>query len=60
MVLNWKGLGLDPHCEGGGTLEQAAQRICGCPLLGSIQGQAGWGCEEPGLGGGVHAYPRQY
>ena len=23
------------------------------PLPGSIQGQAGWGCEQPGLEGGV-------
>ena len=35
--------------EGGKTLEQVAQRGCGCPLSGSIQGQAGWSCEQPGL-----------
>jgi len=29
-----------------------------CPLPGSIQGQAGWGCEQPGLQGGVPAYSR--
>jgi len=39
-------------------LEQVAQRGCGCPLLGSIQGQAGWGFELPGLEGGVPAYDR--
>jgi len=27
------------------TLEQVAQRGCGCPHPGSTQGQAGWGCE---------------
>ena len=39
-------------CEGGETLEQVAQQGCGCPLPGSIQGQAGWGFEQPGLEGG--------
>ena len=31
------------NCEGDETLEGLAQRGCGCPLPGSIQGQAGWG-----------------
>ncbi|KAK4826704.1 hypothetical protein QYF61_010919, partial [Mycteria americana] len=35
--------------EGGGTLEQVAQRSCGCPLPGSVQGQVGWGFEQPDL-----------
>ena len=39
-------------------LERVAQRGCGCPLLGSIQGQAGWGFEQPGLVGGIPAYSR--
>ena len=30
----------------------------GCPLPGSIQGQAGRGCEQAGLEGGVPAYSR--
>ena len=38
--------------------EQVAQWGCGCPLHGSIPGQAGWGCEQPGLEGGVPAYSR--
>ena len=38
-------------------LEQVAQRGCGCPLPGSIQGQAGWVFEQPGLMG-VPAYSR--
>jgi len=38
-------------CEGGETLEQVAQGGCGC-----IQGQPGWGCEQPDLVGGVPAY----
>ena len=39
-------------------LEQLARRGCGCPHLGSIQGQARWGCEQPGLEGGVPAFSR--
>ena len=39
-------------------VEQVVQRGCGCPLPGSIQGQAGWGFEQPGLEGGVPAYSR--
>ena len=42
-------------CEGGETLEQVAQCGCGCPIPGSIQGQAGWGCEQLGLEGGIAA-----
>ena len=48
-----------PHLSGL-TLAQAAQRSCGCPLPGSVQGQVGWSSEQPGLvedvpahGGGV-------
>ena len=37
---------------------QAAQSSCGCPIPGSAQGQAGWGWEQPGLGGGVPARGR--
>ena len=41
------------YCEGGATLEQVTQWGCACPLPGgSIQGQAGWGCEQRGLEGG--------
>ena len=29
-----------------------------CPLPGSIEDQPGWGCEQPGLEGGVPAYSR--
>ena len=42
----------------GEILEQVAQRGCGCPLPGSIQGQAGQGREQPGLVGVVPAYSR--
>jgi len=31
------------------TLEQVAQRNCGCPLPESVQGQAGWSSEQSGL-----------
>jgi len=30
-------------------LAQAAQRSCGCPLPGSVQGQVGRGFEQPDL-----------
>ena len=42
-------------CEGGEALEQVAQRDCGCPISGSVQGQVGWGFEQPGLMEGVPA-----
>ena len=35
--------------EGGETLEQVAPRSCGCPVFGSVQGQAGWGFEQRDL-----------
>ena len=36
-------------CEGGEALAQVAQRSSGCPLPRSVQSQAGWGLEQPGL-----------
>ena len=30
-------------------LTQAAQRSCGCPIPGGVQGQVGRGPEQPGL-----------
>jgi len=39
---------------GGEVLEQVAQRSCGCPIPGSVQGQAGWSFEQPSL---VEAVP---
>jgi len=42
--------------EGGEALEQVAQRSCGCPLPGSVQGQVGWGCEQLALVEGVPAH----
>jgi len=44
--------------EGGETLAQVAQRSCGCPLLGSVQGRVGWGFEQPGLVEDVPAHGR--
>jgi len=35
--------------ERGETLEQVAERNCGCFMPGTIQGQAGQGSEQPGL-----------
>jgi len=37
---------------------QFAQRSCGCPLPGSVQGQVGWSFEQPGLVEGVPAHGR--
>jgi len=44
--------------EGGEALEQVAQRSCGCHLSGSVQGQAGWSSEQPGLVEDVPAHGR--
>ena len=46
------------YCEGGETLEQVAQRSCGCPIPGSVQSQVGWGFEQPDLAEGVRAHGR--
>ncbi|PKU41234.1 hypothetical protein llap_8471 [Limosa lapponica baueri] len=46
------------YCEAGETPEQVAQRSCRCPIPGSVQDQAGWGFEQPGLVGGVPAHGR--
>ena len=35
--------------ECGEVLAQDAQRVCGCPAPGGVQGQAGWGCGQSGL-----------
>jgi len=43
------------HHECSEALAQAAQRSCGCPLPGSVQGQAEWGFEQPGLAEDVPA-----
>jgi len=39
------------------VLEQAAQRGCGCPVPGGVQGQVGWGPRQPGLVNGEVAGP---
>jgi len=43
-------------CE---TLEQVAQRSCGCALPGSVQGQLGRDFEQPGLVKDVPAHCRK-
>jgi len=60
MALSRKGVGLEEIlcCEGGEALAQVAQRSCGCLLPCSVQGQAGWGFEQPGLEEGVPAHGR--
>ena len=42
----------------GETLAQVAQRSCGCPHPGRVQGQVGRGFEQPGLVEGVPAHGR--
>jgi len=44
--------------EDGETLEHVAQRGCGYHHLEDVQGQSGWGFEQPGLVGSVPAYSR--
>ena len=44
--------------ESGRTLEQVAQRSCGCPIPGGAQGQVGWGFEQPDLVKDVPAHGR--
>jgi len=46
------------YYEGGEALAHIAQRSCGCPLPGSVQGQSGWGFEQPALVEGVPAHGR--
>jgi len=46
------------YCETGEALEQVAQRGGRCPIPGNIQGQAGRGSEQPGLGEDVPAHCR--
>jgi len=47
------------HSEGGDTLEQVAQGGCGCPIPGSIQGQAECGSGQPDLVVGNPAHSRR-
>jgi len=42
--------------EGGEALAQSAQRSCGCPLPGNVQGQVGQGLEHPELVESVPAH----
>ena len=37
------------YYESGEVLEQAAQRGCGCPVPGGVQGQVRWSLGQPGL-----------
>lgn len=46
------------YCEDSETLEQCFQRNCGCPMSGSVQGQVGWGPEQPGPVKSVPAHGR--
>jgi len=46
------------YAEGGETLAQVAQRGGRCPIPGHIQGQVGWGSEQPDLVEDVPAHGR--
>jgi len=46
------------HSKAGETLVHVAQRSCGCPIPGNVQGQVGWGFEQPGLMEGVPTHGR--
>ena len=37
------------HRQSGEVLAQAAQRGCGYPIPGGVQGQGGWGPGQPGV-----------
>ena len=64
MALNYKRIEQNGYkeeilpYEGGETLARVAQSSCGCPIPGSVQGQAGWGLEQPGQVEGVPAQGR--
>jgi len=53
MTLDWKMADLDKdeivYSEDREALAQVAQRSCGFPLPGRVQGQVGQGLEQPGL-----------
>lgn len=40
-------------------LEHAAERTCGYPIIGSVQGQASWSLEQPDLMTDVPANGRE-
>ena len=44
--------------EGGETLEEVAQRSCGCPIIGSVQSQVGWGFKQTDVVKDVPAHGR--
>jgi len=46
------------YSQGGEVLAQAAQRSCGRPIPGSIQGQAEWSPRQPELVSGNPAHGR--
>ena len=47
------------YSEGGEALGQAAQRSCGCPIPGGVQGHLGRSPEQPELVQGVPAHDRR-
>ena len=47
------------YVEGGEALAQVAQRSCRCPIIGNVQGQVGWGFEQPDLVKNVPVHGRE-
>ena len=47
------------YSKGSETLEQVSQRGGRCSICGNIQGQVGWGSEQPDLFEGVPAHCRE-
>ena len=48
------------HSEGDELLDRVAQRICGCPIPESVQGQVGWDPEQYDLVGGHPAHNKGF
>ena len=49
LLLRFKQAYIHVHREAGDMLAQAAQRGCGCPITGGVQGNAKWGPGQPDL-----------
>jgi len=45
--------------QNGEALAQVAQKSCGCPIPGGVQGKAGWGPGQPDLVDGVPIHGRE-